>query len=126
MDTIQILRDLVIIIVSAKFFLYIYPDGKQQPKYGDRLPEGKYSAREYWNEWYFSTNTEMIRSSAIRDFDHDLLENNYNDNVITFLGIQRGSIYYIPKLMASYVQTGKGLWTGENFQRFICFANWHV
>ena len=99
--------------ICAHDLLYIYPDGKQQPKYGDRLPEGKYSAREYWNEWYFSTNTEMIRSSAIRDFDHDLLVNNYNDNVITFLGIQRGSIYYIPKLMASYVQTGKGLWTGE-------------
>ena len=100
-------------MVCAHDIVFIYPDGREKPKYGLSLPEGKYTGKEYWPKLYFHTNTELIRSLLIKEIDYNLVENNYNDNFITYISFQKGSIYYIPDAMASYVQTGKGIWTGQ-------------
>ena len=100
-------------MVCAHDIMYVYKDGKKKAKYGNKLKEGRYNGKEYWKKWYFHTNTELIRKTAMDGLDIDLIANNYNDNYITFLSFQKGSIYYIPKAMAAYVQTGKGIWTGQ-------------
>ena len=43
----------------------------------------------------------------------ELMEYNFDDNMITFLVLQKGPIYYLPQAMAVYSQTGDGIWTGE-------------
>lgn len=112
--------------VCAHDIMYIYPDGKQCPKYGKTITEGKYNGFDYWSNLYFHTNTELFRKEIINDIDFKYLENNYNDNLITFLSFQRGLIYYYPACMAAYVQTGKGIWTGQDVivnlirNMFIC------
>lgn len=90
----------------------LYPDGKKIPILSVGLKEGKYNPREYWKSMYFHTDTLLIRSSVIPSIDTKLLENNFNDNLITFCMIQKGNLYYIPESWAVYVQTGDGIWTG--------------
>ena len=43
----------------------------------------------------------------------ELMEYNFDDNMITFLVLQKGPIYYLPQAMTVYSQTGDGIWTGE-------------
>ena len=56
----------------------------------------------------------MIRSSVIEKIPFELIENHYNDNMITYLAMQNGMIYYLPEVMACYPQTGDGIWTSGN------------
>ena len=53
----------------------------------------------------------MILSSVIDNIDKGLLDNHFDDVVITFFILRFGKIYYIPESWAVYVQTGDGLWT---------------
>lgn len=91
----------------------LYPDGKRMPITSIKLTEGKYDAREYWRRIYFHTDTLLTRSSVIQTIDKHLLENNFNDNVITFAFIQQGKLYYIPESWTVYLQTGNGIWTSN-------------
>lgn len=89
----------------------LFPDGRRIPKEAITLKEGKYSPKAYWNELYFHTDSILARSSVIPTIDKKLLENNFNDNLITFCFIQQGNLYYIPESWAVYLQTGDGIWT---------------
>lgn len=91
----------------------VYTDGKRERMIGSWIPEGKIDKKKYWKEYYFHTNTIMVRSSIIKQLPLDILRNNFNDNLITYSIIQFGLIYYIPRCMAAYRQTGDGIWTGE-------------
>lgn len=91
----------------------LYPDGKRVSMSSKKWREGKYSAKKYWKDMYFHTDTLLIRSCVIPKIDKKILENNFNDNMITFSVIQQGSVYYIPKSWGVYVQTGDGIWTSE-------------
>ncbi len=91
----------------------LYPDGKRLPVTSPELKEGKYGAAEYWENLYFHTDSLLIRSSVIPKIDAVLLDNCFNDNLITFSVIQYGKIYYLPYSWAIYTQTGNGIWTSD-------------
>lgn len=92
----------------------MYLDGRRISMVPPQIGEGKYSLKEYWNSLYFHTDSLLIRSYVISSIDKELVENNFNDNLITYLFIQRGSLYYIPESWAIYLQTNDGIWTGGN------------
>lgn len=89
----------------------VFADGSRRAKIGGKLREGKLTKEQYWKKWYFHTNTLLVRSSVIPKLPVKLLENNFNDNFITYAIIQHGALYYIPESMAVYMQTGDGIWT---------------
>lgn len=89
----------------------LFPDGKRILMQSEGLSEGKVGAKEYWKKYYFHTDTLLVRSEVIPKINRKLLENNFNDNLITFAVIQYGKIYYLPESMAVYLQTGDGIWT---------------
>lgn len=78
------------------------------------LKAGVYTAKTYWPTNYFHTNTLLMRSSLIPLLPMDKIYNHYNDNMITFLALQHGDIYYLTESMAAYNQTGDGIWTSKN------------
>ena len=90
----------------------LYPDGTRRPISPPEMKEGKYSPKDYWKDRYIHTDALLARSSVIPTIPVKLLENNFNDNLITFSIIQNGNIYYIPQSWAVYVQTEGGIWTG--------------
>lgn len=92
----------------------LYKSGKKEPATDPSLKEGKISAKKYWKEYYIHTDSLLFRSSIIPKIDFDLLENSFNDNIITYAAIQFGSIYYLPEYWAVYVQTDDGIWTSGN------------
>ncbi len=89
----------------------LYADGKLVPMTSTKLQEGKYRPKQYWRRIYFHTDTLLIRSAVIPTINRKQVENNFNDNLITFCVIQRGNLYYIPESWAVYLQTGVGIWT---------------
>lgn len=98
-------------IACAHNISALYPDGHEKYLSPPNIKEGKYDLKMYWAELYFHTDTLLMRSLIINQIPQKLVENNYNDNMITFLALQKGKIYYIPKVMAVYLQTGDGIWT---------------
>lgn len=92
----------------------LYPDGTRRPISPPKMKGGKYSPKDYWKVWYIHTDALLARSRVIPTIPVKLLENNFNDNLITFSIIQNGNIYYIPQSWAVYVQTGDGIWTGSS------------
>lgn len=90
----------------------MYPDGRKE-RHNASVKEGKYNVKQYWKFLYFHTDTLLVRSAVIKSIPVEYVINNFNDNMITYLVIQNGNIYYIPKAMAVYYQTGDGIWTGE-------------
>lgn len=91
----------------------MFPDGTIKRYSSMTTCEGKYDLKKYWSNLYFHTDTTLVRSSVISSISFTLLENNFNDNLITYSIMQLGKIYYIPREMAVYDQTGEGIWTGE-------------
>ena len=91
----------------------VYKDGTKSLYGGQPDKEGKYSLNNYWSNYYFHTDTIVFRSEIINKIDFKLVENNFNDNMITFSMMLYGKVYYLPVPMAAYDQTGDGIWTGE-------------
>ncbi len=91
-----------------------YSDGSRKPAMGICLEEGKVEAKKYWKDLYFHTDSLLIRSTVINKFDTTLLENCFDDIVITFSIIQFGKIYYLPEFWVIYIHTGDGIYTGGN------------
>ena len=91
----------------------LFPDGSRSPITSVKLKEGKYSPEAYWDNIYFHTDTLLARASVISTIPVRRIENNFNDNMITFTLIQNGSIYYIPESWVVYLQTGDGIWTSN-------------
>ncbi len=89
----------------------LYPDGHRVPISSTTLKEGIIDPKTYWGQEYFHTDSMLIRSKIIPLINKELLENNFNDNLITFSIIQHGSLYYIPESWVVYLQTGDGIWT---------------
>jgi len=77
------------------------------------LREKKFSLDEYWEKYYFHTDTMLFRSSVINMLPWEIIEDSFNDNLITFCFLQFGKVYYLPKCMAAYRQNSNGIWAGE-------------
>lgn len=91
---------------------------EEDPTKIQRLPEGgvtegKYHIEEYWKDMYFHTDTILFRSENIKKLPRNLLEDSFNDNLITFSFMQFGPMYYVDKNMAAYRQNNNGIWAGE-------------
>ena len=91
----------------------LYPDGHKLTLPVYKLKEGKYDLKSYWAKLYFHTDTTLVRSSVIEKLPADYVINNFNDNLITFLILLQGKIYFLPEKMAIYLQTGDGIWTSK-------------
>lgn len=78
----------------------------------DGLKDCKLSLREYWSKYYFHTNTILFRSNHILDLRYDVLEETFNDVLITYSFMQFGKMHYIPRNMAVYYQNKNGIWAG--------------
>lgn len=81
------------------------------PKQG--IAEGKHHLEKYWKDLYFHTDTILFRSENIQKIPRNLLEDSFNDNLITFSFMQFGPLYYLDKDMAAYRQNDDGIWAGE-------------
>lgn len=80
--------------------------------------EKKFTLREYWSGYYFSTDTILFRSNYIDNLPYNILNEAFNDNMITYAFLQYGKIHYIPRAMAVYWQNNQGIWAGEKLS--IC------
>lgn len=80
---------------------------------GKKVKEGKYQLKRYWKDMYFHTDTILFRSENIAKIQRDLLEDSFNDNLITYSFMQFGPMYYLDKEMAAYRQNDSGIWAGE-------------
>ncbi len=72
------------------------------------------SGTSYWGRYYFHPDSIMFRSKYIKKIPTDIVKDYFNDNTITFCFLKYGGIYYLPDIMASYRQTGDGIWTGAS------------
>ncbi len=91
-----------------------YSDGRNIPATDPNLKEGKVSPEYFWSKAYIHTDSLMFRSSFIPEIKVKLLENSFNDTMITLSAVQHGMIYYIPEIWAIYLQTADGIWTSGN------------
>ena len=80
---------------------------------GKNFKEGKYTLKKYWNTTYFHTNTILFRSDHIKDLKFDIIEDSFNDNLITYSFLQFGKMIFIKDCMADYRQNEQGIWAGE-------------
>lgn len=100
-------------VACSHYIEALYPDDRRVTLPVMQLSEGRYSLEDYWARLYFHTDTTLVRSSVIEKLPKEYVINNFNDNVITFLFLLQGSIYFLPEKMAVYLQTGDGIWTGQ-------------
>ena len=87
------------------------PDGSLEPMGGGCSENRKCYPSEYWAKYYFHTDTLLVRSSVIESIPREILQHEFNDNLITYAIIQHGPIYFLNNTMAVYVQTQSGIWT---------------
>jgi glycosyltransferase involved in cell wall biosynthesis len=97
-------------------------EGKKYPLVDIALKEGIIPTQYYWTNLYFHTNTILFRSKCKKLMLKPVYRDYLNDNFITYIIIQYGSIYYLNKLWAQYNLTGDGLWTGKK-RTYGCFRN---
>lgn len=98
-------------LCGSNFWYYL--DGKYVRKgVSERLNTGEVSSKRYWKYYYIHTSTFVFRSSTISRLPYDLIEKEYNDNIITFCALQSGKMYYIDEPTFCYRQEVKNsIWT---------------
>lgn len=92
----------------------LHADGSRSSYARIQNHKDKYTLKEYWTDIYIHTDTILSRSSVIESMPLDLVENNFNDTMISFLILTQGNLFYLPEAMAVYRQTGDGIWTSGN------------
>ena len=97
-------------------------DKKKYPLLNKECTKGVVDRKKYWKEMYFHTNTLLFRNKCLPLMLKPELAIHLNDNLITYIVLQYGELYYINKIYAMYNITGDGVWTGEK-QIFGCFRN---
>ncbi len=93
--------------------LYYFDSKKKKDMIGTSISEGTIDPKVYWAKYYVHTNTILFRGEIKNYILENQFLDQFNDNYITFLLLQKGSMYYIPKTMAQYNLTGDGIWTGR-------------
>lgn len=110
---------------AHNIFKYVWADESGEDMVDKTIPMRKFTPEEYWRDRYFHTNTILFRKKCKELLLDSLYRKFLNDNFITYILIQYGSILYVNKTWAQYNITGSGLWTGHNFV-FGCFRNLHL
>lgn len=94
------------------------------------LPETSFEyikdIRDFCINDYISTDALLFRSCNIRNIDMKLVADSWNDELITFIMLQKGKIFYFPEAMAVYRWTGEGIFSKEsacmqNIERIVGF-----
>lgn len=80
----------------------------------EKIPSQKLTLKQYWSYYYFHTNTLLFRKECKEMLLKPLYRMHLNDNLITYIVLQYGNVYYLDKVWARYNLTGNGLWTGHN------------
>lgn len=96
--------------------------GTNEPMFDIRVQMRIFSAKQYWPELYFHTNTILFRKKCKSLLLDKLYRDYLNDTFITYCLLQFGDILYIPDLYVRYNLTGQGLWTGKS-RVYGCFRN---
>ena len=105
-------KDCVACAHSLSVFHEADPEKKEEC-WGESIEEGTYTLKKYWKYLYCSTDTILFRSKNIPELPFELLEDSFNDNMITFCFLQFGNLYFINRCMATYRQNDNGIWMGE-------------
>lgn len=101
--------------IGCGHMIRVYNDKREYLSYtlpDSSVREGKYDYHEYWRGMYFHTNTLLFRSERIPMLQYALLQDEFNDNMITFCFIPYGRLYYLPYCMADYRVNKEGLHMG--------------
>ena len=93
---------------------HVVSEGRKYSWIDERIPSQKLSLKQYWSYFYFHTNTLLFRKECKEMLLNPLYRIHLNDNMITYIVLQYGKVYYINKVWARYNLTGNGLWTGHN------------
>lgn len=93
---------------------YVIPENRKYSWEDEGMPAQKMSVEQYWSYYYFHTNTLLFRKECKNMLLESLYRNHLNDNLITFIVLQYGKVYYLDKVWARYNMTGSGLWTGHS------------
>lgn len=110
--------------VAHNSYAYDLSTKMKRPLTSERMKDGIVEADEYLRKMYFHPNTIMFRSICKEMMLMPEYKRFLNDNFITFLILQFGSIYYLHDIWAQYNLNGNGLWTGRskiygNFRNII-------
>ena len=93
---------------------YVIPEERKYSWEDEGMPTQKMSLEQYWSYHYFHTNTLLFRQECKEMLLDSLYRDHLNDNLITFIVLQYGKVYYLDKVWARYNMTGSGLWTGHS------------
>lgn len=85
--------------------LMYFPDGTVKPLLMSPWKSGKKSADEYWRSHYSSAEAIIMRNNIEIP---DAIEKMFDDNLIVFMGLQRGNIFCLPEAVVKYRQNAKG------------------
>lgn len=96
--------------------------GKKYALTDPSFNDGCINSNSYWEEMYFHTNTIMFRNCCVEMMLNEKYRDYLNDNFITYIILQYGSLYYLHNEWAQYNLTGSGLWTGKK-RTYGCFRN---
>jgi len=100
----------------------IQSENRRYAMVDESIAAGVVQPKDYWRNLYFHTDTILFRQNCRDMMFKDAYRDYLNDNFITYLIIQHGTILYTKDLMTQYNITGNGLWTG-NKRVFGCFRN---
>lgn len=92
----------------------VVPEDRKYSWLDEKIPSQKLSLKQYWSYYYFHTNTLLFRKECKELLLNPLYKIHLNDNMITYIVLQYGNVYYVNKVWARYNLTGNGLWTGHN------------
>lgn len=95
---------------------------KKYPLTDSSLKDGIVDSQYYWKNLYFHTNTILFRRCCVEMLLNEKYRDYLNDNFITYIILQHGSIYYLHDIWGQYNLTGSGLWTGKK-RTYGCFRN---
>lgn len=88
----------------------------------ESVKDGIVDSKYYWENLYFHTNTLLFRKRCVLTMLNPQYRDFLNDNFITYVIMQYGSIYYLHEVWGQYNLTGNGLWTGKK-RTYGCFRN---
>ena len=93
---------------------YVIPEDRRYNWIREDLLDQKFSIENYWSYYYFHTNPLLFRKECKALLLDPSYRDHLNDNLITFIVLQFGKVYYLNQVYARYNMTGDGLWTGRS------------
>lgn len=100
--------------IAHNSYAYYQNENKKRPLTPEGVNDGIVDTKKYLKSMYFHPNTIMFRCKCKDMMLQPEYKRYLNDNFITFIILQYGSIYYLHNIWAQYNLNGNGLWTGRS------------